>query len=70
MTEDTVEEIIYETGQRKQRLTKAVLSDYSAANGDGNQQDGEIKENESVCRVPPALSLLTCSLPTPDDEWK
>lgn len=45
VTEETVEEIIYETGQRKQRLTKAVLSDHSYQE---NPRNGEGKDGEGV----------------------
>jgi ATP-dependent DNA helicase len=42
VAEDTVDEIIFETGQRKQRLTKAVLSDHgpSAGDGEGEEEEG------------------------------
>ncbi len=43
VTEETVDEIIFETGQRKQRLTKAVLSD-------NLETEREIKEGVETVR--------------------
>jgi hypothetical protein len=61
VAEDTVDEIIFETGQRKQRLTKAVLADHESTAGGEN---GATEIGESVSEPPfPFLPSVPDSTP-------
>jgi hypothetical protein len=56
-----VDEIIFETGQRKQRLTKAVLADHETSTAD---EDGtETGASVSCCSLPPPAVPNSDSLP-------